>query len=270
MFKERKLKKAKKLLKKRMGLMLEKGIEKEEIIKKAEKVGWSKEVLEVLFDEIMMSKKNEIELTIPLKKKKLPSEQEEINESDEGKPKKGLLGRIKDLNEKMDIISETKKAEKKYKKKSVKLPFKVKSKLKKLAVKNKAMVLVLQGTKNIEPVLGERKAGMLLVGDMIADGAVDSVWLWRGKYPTYLLPEWDLKPINKEGIDSMRKPLGAGELYKDALENKRLAYPQQIILRAMEAKESLMFKAKANVKGIILTVIVTIIVAAVLFGGGIV
>ncbi len=264
MFKNMKMDKARRLLKKRIIVMLDEGIEKKEIIKKAEKVKWPKETIEELFEEIEEKKKDEIEFTIPIRKKEEPKEQE----PKEQEPKKGLVGQLKELNEKMDIISDTRKAEKKFKKKSMKIPYKVKGKLKKLAVKNKAMVLLLRPTRSIDPVIGEIKAGMLLVGDLIADGAVECTWLWRGKYPTYILPEWDLKPIGKEGIDAMRTPLGAKELYEDTLKNKRTSYPQQIILRAMEAKESLMLKVKPNTKGIIITIVVVIIVMAVLFGGG--
>ena len=261
MFKKNKLKKAKKELKK---YIIDKQDEKsdEEIKESLLRVGWPKETIDEIFKVI----EDEVEITIPIKKKK----EEPIEIKEEEKPKKGLVGQIKELNEKIDLISETKKAEKKFKKKRTKLPAKVKSKLKKLAVKNKAMVLLLRGTKGIEPVIGEIKAGMLLVGDMVADAAVDGVWLWRGKYPTYILPEWDLKPLSKESINEMRQPLGANEMYKDTLENKRLSYPQQIILRAMEAKENLMLKAKTNVKGIIITIVVVIVVMGILFGGGVV
>jgi len=268
MFKDRKIKKAKKILKKRIISMLEKKVSKEEIIKKAEKVGWRKEIIEEIFEEIEEKKKDEIELTIPLKKKK--EETEEIIK--EEPKKKGLVSQINEIKETLDIISQKKKSEKKLKKKKFKIPFKVKSKLKKLAVKNKVQVMLLQGTRNIKPVIGEIRDGMLLIKDMIYDGSVDSTWLWNGKYPTHIVPEWDLKPLTPEGIEEMKKTstLSPQELHNYCLKFGRLAVAGKIIIRAIEAKQNLMLKPKANMKTIILTIVIVVIIMAVLFGGKIV
>ena len=228
-------------------------------------------------------KKEEIEIPIPpevieppeevkeLKGQELQEVAEQPEEKSEPKEKKGLVGQLAELNEKIDIISQTKNQEKKMKNKSFKLPFKVKSQLNKLAIKNKVQVMLLQRTRNILPVVGEIRDGMLMVGDNIFEGAVNYTWLWRGKYPTFIVPEWDLSPVSKEGIDKMRgRPLDAGELSKDTRDNHRSSEPQKIILRAIEAKENLMLKGKTSMKAVILTVIVTLIIAAVLFSGGIV
>ncbi len=207
-------------------------------------------------------KKKETEVIVPLKE---PEEKEEQEEPE----KKGLVRQLAELNEKIDIISQKKVHEKKLKKKSFKLPFKVKSQLKKLALKNKVQVMLLQRTRNIQPVIGELRDGMLIIGDNIFEGAIKYTWLWQGKYPTFIVPEWDLSPISKEGIDNMRgRPLDAGELYKDTKDNNRSSEPQKIILRAIEAKENLMLKNKVSTKAIIIAIVVTLIVAAILFSGG--
>jgi len=281
MFKNIKINKARKILKKRIIIMLDKGTEKEEIIKRAEKVGWKKEILDEIFDEIEEKKKDKIELKIPIKKKKPEEtleeelkrkEQELLGESKEEKPKKGLVSQIQELNEKIDIMSDKKKQEKKLKKKKFKIPFKVKSQLKKLAVKNKVQVMLLQRTRNIKPIIGEIRDGMLLIKDQVYNGAVNSTWLWNGKYPTHIVPEWDLQPLTPEGIEKMKSTItmSPSELYKDCIINKRSAEPQKIIIRAIEAKQNLMLKGKANVKVIILTILGTLVAAAVLFGGNIV
>jgi len=283
MFKDRKIRKAKKILKRRIISMLEEGVSKEEIIKKAEKVGWPKETIGGIFEEIEKKKKDKIEVTIPLKKKKPSSTSEEIKEYNkyaseekqeikEEPKKKGLVSQIQELNEKIDIISQKKKSEKKLKKKKFKIPFKVKSQLKKLAVKNKVQVMLLQGTRNIKPVIGEIRDGMLLIKDMVYNGAVSSTWLWNGKYPTHIVPEWDLQPLTPEGIEEMKKILALSpqELHNYCLKYGRSAEPAKIIIRAIEAKQNLMLKPKANVKIIILTIVGTLIAAAILFGGGIV
>ncbi len=57
MFQKIKMNQAKKLLKKRIILLLEEGKSKEEIFKKAEKIGWKKEIIEEIFKQIEEKKK---------------------------------------------------------------------------------------------------------------------------------------------------------------------------------------------------------------------
>lgn len=274
MFKNIKMNKAKRILKKRIISMSEKGLEKNEIIEKAERVGWKKEIIEEIFEGIEKKKKDEkeIKVKVPFIKKKEEVEEEQEETTEESPKKKGLIGQIQELNEKIDIISDKKKQEKKLKKKKFKVPFKVKSQLKKLAVRNKVQVMLLQRTRNIKPVIGEIRDGMLLIKDMIYDGSVDSTWLWNGKYPTHIVPEWDLKPLTPDGIEEMKRTstMSAQDLYNYCIKFGRLAVPGKIIIRAIEAKQNAMLKGKANAKTIILTIVIVIIIMAVLFGGGLV
>lgn len=170
-------------------------------------------------------------------------------------PKKtGLKSQIDDLNDKLSMILG--KESKKIKKKSFKLPFGVKKELKKLAKKNKVQVLLLQENKNIKPTIGEIKEGMLFVGDKIHDGSADIVWLWNGKFPTTIVKEWDLKPLTPT------------QLYEETLRDKSIAYPQTIMIRAMELKEVLQKGSKLSGKMLIWLLIGGVIVFYVLFGPG--
>ena len=180
------------------------------------------------------------------------------------------MGQIQELNEKIDIISEKGKQEKKLKKKKFKLPFQVKSQLKKLAVKDKVQVMLLQRTRNIKPVIGDIKDGMLIIKDMVYNGAVDATWLWNGKIPTMIVPEWDLKPLTPDGIEEMKETstMSAQNLANYCANFGRSSVPGKIIIRAIEAKQNQMLTTKVSTKGIILAVVVTLIIAAVLFGGG--
>ena len=283
MFEKIKMNNAKRLLKKRIILLLEKGKNKEEIIKKAETVGWKKEIIEEILKQIQEKKKDEkeIKLKIPFLKKKEEKPEikkeiekpEEITEQEEEPKKKGLVGQLKELNEKIDIISQKDKQQKKLKKKKFKLPFQVKSQLKKLAVKNKVQVMLLQRTRNIKPVIGEIRDGMLLIKDMIYNGSVDSTWLWNGKIPTMIVPEWDLKPLTPQGIEEMKETstMSAQELMNYCIKFGRSAVPGKIIIRAIEAKQNQMLSgSKASMKTIIITIVIVIIIMAVLFSGGIV
>lgn len=183
-------------------------------------------------------------------------EKEETKEIKEPKEKKtGLTTRLDDMSEKLDRITQETKTKEKLKKKVFKLPFGVKSQLKKLAKKSKVQVLLLQNNRNIKATIGEMRDGMLLVGQKIYNGAANIVWLWNGKFPTAIVPEWDLQPLTPEG------------LHKEAVEGKRLAHPQTMIIRAIEFKEAMTPK-KLGGKTLILLIIGGVIVIYILFAGG--
>ncbi len=262
------------------------------VLKEIDKVIEEKERLKAEKKELKELKKEKIEfkLKIPFFKKKKPKEvKEEIKEIPEEpeeekeepieekkeepkkeEPKKGIIGQLSDIKETLDIITDKKKQGEKLKKKKFKLPFKVKSQLKKLAVKDKVQVLLLQRTRNIKPVIGEIRDGILLVKGMVYNGSVDSTWLWNGKYPTHLVPEWDLQPMTPEGIEEMKatSTLSPQELMSYCLKYGRSSEPAKIIIRMIEAKQNLMLKPGTNMRAIIITIVVVIIIMAVLFGGG--
>ncbi len=277
MFENRKMNKVKRLLKKRIIIMIEKGTVKEEILKKAEKIGWPKETIEEIFKQIEEKKKDEKEIKIKvpfLKKKEEPGEEpekeQEQEEVTEEPKKKGLVGQLKEIRESLDIISQKDKQVNKLKKKKFKIPLKVKGQLKKLAVKDKVQVMLLQRTRNIKPTIGEIRDGMLLVNGMIYNGSVDSTWLWNGKFPTMIVPEWDLQPMTPQGIEEMKhtSTMSAQELMNYCLKFGRSAVPGKIIIRAIEAKQNQMLKGKVGAKGIIIAVVIAIIIMAILFSGG--
>jgi len=265
------LEKRERKLKKYIKKALSKGKTKEEIKELLLKLEWKGETIEKIFKKL---EKKKIEIKLPIKKKDKPIGPEIVEEKEEKKPV-GIKGRLDEISETLDIITQKEKAKKKLKKKNFKLPFKVKSKLKKLAVKNKVQVMLLQRTRNISPIIGEIRDGMLLVGNYVYNGSVDSTWLWRGKHPTHIVAEWDLKPLTPDGIDEIKQvnstnPISPTELYKDTVRNNRSAEAQTIILRAIEAKQNQMLKKPTSVKAIVITIVIVIIIMAVLFGGGVV
>ena len=165
-----------------------------------------------------------------------------------------ITAQLKDLKESMDKFTQETQTKKNLKKKQFKMPYKVKSQLKKLAMKGKVQVILLQNNRNIKPTIGEIKDGMLLVGDKIHDGAANYVWLWNGKVPTVILPEWSINPLSP------------ARLMGDATEEGRLSDPQAIILRAIEFSESLQPK-KMSSRMMIFAVVAIVIVGYVLFAG---
>ena len=97
------------------------------------------------------------------------------------KPKEplGLTGQLKELTEKLDNITQEAKVKKDIQKKAFRLPFRVKSQLKKLAMKSKVQIILLQNNGNIKPTIAEIKCGMVMVGDKIYDGSPKGLWLWN-------------------------------------------------------------------------------------------
>ena len=219
------------------GKELQKQLEEEELLQKqkAEKEALQKRIAE---------EKAKLELDIPPEK---PEEPKEV--------KTGLSNQIKEISEKLDNITQEKVVKEKLKKKTFKLPYKVKSQLRKLALKSKVQVLLLQNNGNIKPIIATIKDGMLIIGEKFYDGNPKGLWFWNGKFPTMIVPEWDLRPLSRES------------LYNDAAANKRLSDPQTIIIRAMEMKEALQGKTISS-KVWIFGGIGAIIVFYVLFAGG--
>ena len=126
------------------------------------------------------------------------------------------------ITKKLCVLTKETKVKYKLKKKNFRLPLKVKSQLKKLAMKNKVQVMLIQNNRNIKPTIGELKNGMLILDSYtIHDCPLDCVGLWNGKIPTIILPEWDLKPLS------------LSKLHQEAIDENRLSYPKKIILRAM-------------------------------------
>ncbi|KKK47920.1 hypothetical protein LCGC14_3150340, partial [marine sediment metagenome] len=145
-----------------------------------------------------------------------------------------LRGLMKNLTE-MDA--------KKLKKKSFKMPFKVKSvtrNLTKMMEKNKVQVLLLKTTGAIQPTIGEINTGRLIVGESYWNAADDITWGWLGKIPTVIACEWDMQPLTKK------------RLMDDTNALKTWLHPQTIIIRAIEAKEAAEKIAGKGVKPIML------------------
>lgn len=170
--------------------------------------------------------------------------------------KEGLKNKIDDIHEKLEVLTQEKQVKKKLKKKQFKVPMKIKGQLKKLAMKNKVQVLLLQNNRNMKPTIGEIKEGMLNVGGKSYNGAADFVWLWNGKFPTVIVAEWDINPLS------------ASRLLDVTAKNKSWSDPQKIIIRAVEFKQTLDAGKKMSGKAIVWIGIAVVIVGYVLFAGG--
>jgi hypothetical protein len=166
----------------------------------------------------------------------------------------GLHNKLTEINEKIDLLSGKKKEDEKKKiKKYFKIPFKVKSKLKKNK-DTRIQVILLRHNKGIIPTVGQYNEGIIEVGEKGYDGQGDVIWLWNNKIPTAIIPEWDLYPITR------------GRLLKEAEEMKRISHPQTVIIRMLALKESL--KPKKGFGGAWIWILIGVAVLFYLFFGG--
>ncbi len=155
----------------------------------------------------------------------------QIVQPEEKKEPVGIIGQIKELNEKIDAISKPKK---KKKDKEFDLPGKVKTKLKKLAMKNKLLIIILRTNRAAHPIVADIKNGFVFIEGIPHNCSTDFIYLWKGKYPMIVLPEWDLNPI------------GTKEYY-ESIEGGRISYPVAALIRMIEDKE-ILTKGKLQTK----------------------
>ena len=136
----------------------------------------------------------------------------------------GLTSQLKEVNERLDLLTKDKT---KKKNKEFNVPNKIKRQLKKLALKNKLMVILLTRNRGMIPMVTEIKDGFININGTPHQCSPDFIYLWKGKYPSIVLPEWDLNPIGTKD-------------YYDAVKDKRVADPIAIAIRMMENRESIM------------------------------
>ena len=172
----------------------------------------------------------------------------------------GLTAQVENLNEKFNLLVGAK--EKKEKKSRLK-KFSI-GKLKRFNKGQNRAVILLTRNQNGRLIKGEAIHGMIKIptptGDNYYDGSAIYTWLWEGKQPCYIIPEWSIRPLS------------ASEFFSKALKDKLLIDSQQITLRAMkmleqDAEEGDKKKKPMNMMMMVGIVIVGLIVAWLFFGG---
>jgi len=164
----------------------------------------------------------------------------------------GVNQRVKNIEEKLDLMIDANKPKKK--KSQFKMPYSVKSQLKKLAMLNKVLVVNLGTNRSITPQVATIKDGLIFHNGKYHSCSTDFVYLWNGKYPCIVLPEWDLNPI------------GTKDYYK-AIDNGRKSDAEGVMIRALEANENAA-PNKIPKKNVIFMIVGGIIVAYAIFGNG--
>jgi len=250
---------------------LDAGINKEKIKEKVIQSGYSEEMVDKIFIDIETPKKRWFQkIRFELKKPKdiepiqkeivpvLTEEQkkelkEDVNPivMDTPNEKQGLKSTLEEVNKKLDVITNRNK---KTAYKEFSLPSQIKRQLKKLALKNKILVILLTRNRGMIPMVTEIKDGFVNIEGTPHQCAVDQVFLWKGKYPAMVIPEWDIRPIGTQD-------------YYDAVKNNTIADPIAIAIRMIENKENIM-KNKMSSKTWIFIGLAAIAGIWILFGGG--
>jgi hypothetical protein len=134
----------------------------------------------------------------PPRPEEIPEEKEP--ESPDPNPElqhKGLSAKVDELNTKIDMaLGVRQQKEKKARLKKFSL-----GKIKRYNRRKGQAVIILERNHNIRLVRGERINGMVKVKDNYHDGSARYTWLFNGKQPVCIIPEWDIKPINADDLD---------------------------------------------------------------------
>lgn len=224
---------------------LKKGATKENISEIFTKIGWKKEIIDKIIEECEKKPKR---FNIVVEKPKSIEPVEIIKPKSDVKV--GLNDRMASIEEKMDLMIGKGRIKKG---KPFKLPYKVKSQLKNIAEKGKVMVIYLGTNRNLGMTVAKVTRGGIIIDGKFRNCSMDFVYLYRGKIPCIVLPEWDLNPIGTKD-------------YYDAKEAKRNPDPQDVIISMIENKEN-QEKKKIGGKALLWILVAGAILAYVLFSG---
>jgi len=220
----------------------------------------STERIEVLKEENDAAIKRLESLMEEARERSIAEAGEELGEDDtivNGNPvndyqPKGLNEKVDNLLGKIDVLVDEEGS--KEKKKLVKIPRKVRSKLKKLGKKDMVIVFLLKTNRSIDVTVTTVKNGLILINGKVHNCTTDFVYLYQGKYPTIVLCEWDLQPVGTKD-------------YYDAVKDHRSSDAQEVIVRMLEAQQAKgsLPAAKLNLKYIVIIALVALVVGFVIF-----
>lgn len=234
------------------------GISEERIKSVLLKVDWSEDIVDKVMDIAKRKPRNPFSrmFTIELDREKKKKEEESVKKAPEEIKKdikekpKSLTEKIGDLNEKIEMLTAVKG--KKKKDKSFNLPFWQRGQLKNLAKKSKLLVIYPTVNRGIKTLVTEVKDEWCVIENKPRKVNLDHVFLWQGKYPAIILPEWDIEPFGTKD-------------YYDAEAKGRRSSPAATIIRMIANKEQFN-KMNLNPKVIIAAAIGAVIILAVIFG----
>lgn len=181
-------------------------------------------------------------------KKKI--ETPEVPKIEEKKPTT-LAEQLEDINLRLGMLSGAKSSAKT---KKLKFKYSVRTQMKKVAKKNKLLVFILGTNRNCDAQIVDVRNGYFVVDGVPRRCTMDYVYLWRGKIPCVILPEWSLEPV------------GIKDYYDRNPEGLPSADAQKMVIGVIESGEVLS-KKSFQPKTIIFAVIGILILGYILLGG---
>lgn len=166
-----------------------------------------------------------------------------------------LPEQVKELKDKVDEMTGIKKKGR-VKKFNIKFKYNVKRQMKRAAKKGKVMLIILGTNRNIDAQIVDMKNGYIMFNGVPRKCTMDYIYLWRGKIPTIVLPDWSLEPIGLE------------EYYKKCPEGMGSAIAQKFVLGVIESGE-VTTKKKMEGKTIVWILLGVLVVLYILFGGSV-
>lgn len=167
--------------------------------------------------------------------------------------KLSLNQRLEKMEEVLNLAVAGKKV-KQPKEKAFTLPFGMEKRAKTATKSGKVLVLYLKTNRTIVPLFAKVKNNVIIIGEKMYDAGMAYYYMYRGKIPAIVIKEWDLVPIGTKD-------------YYEAVQNKTIVDPQNIIIRAIEMKENLMNEKKMNWKFIVIILGALAVGYYIFFGG---
>lgn len=184
------------------------------------------------------------------------SNETQSTESDTRQPiEKGLKQQVTEINEKLNVFMEHTNA----KEKKFKLKWNVRRQLKTLAKKNKILVFLLTRNRAIKTLIEKVTNGYIMVNGSPREIALDYVFLYEGKIPAVVLPDWDMQPI------------GTAEYYEAIESGDRNADSSATLIRMLESQE-FEDKKKGGISPfiwVIIGLVAVVVIGYLIFGGNI-
>ncbi len=172
-----------------------------------------------------------------------------MKETQKESDKRGLSKKIDDLSEFIHYGGKKKKKSKEFK-----LPFTIRARQRALAKKNRLLVILLRTNRSIELKTTKIIDGLIQFDGKFYQATTDFVYLYRGRIPSIVLPEWSLIPVGTKD-------------YYDASKAGAIADPQKVIIKAIQAAEPQATKGLAG-KSLIWIVIIGVAVFYFIFSSG--
>lgn len=172
--------------------------------------------------------------------------------SEEVKQEESLKHKIESIDEKLkQIIPEPKD-----KTKPFKLKWTVRTKTRNLAKKDKLLVFLLKRNKGMLPLVIPYKDGKIEINGVPRSVEVDQIFLWEGKTPAIVQPEWDISPI------------GTMDYYQALEDGDRNSAAIKTLIAMLESKDYEVKKQQLGMMTYVIIGIIAMVIIGYLFFGG--